>query len=140
MKTYQLPDGSVVVPGQAFTLSNGEKFPSNWIASASDADLAQHGIAVIVVADPPPPAPMVSALQFRQLFTSAERLAITQAAMANAQIREFMDDESAAGDVHLNDPEVIGGIAALVAASLLTQDRANQVLSGQAPGTPGMPA
>jgi hypothetical protein len=72
----------------------------------------------------------VSSLQFRQLFADAERIAITQSGQSNAQIRAFIDDESAAGSVHLDDPEVTSGLEACVALGLLTQDRMNHILAG----------
>jgi hypothetical protein len=89
---------------------------------------------VQTVADPPPPPiTVVSSLQFRQLFTEAERVAITQAGETNAQIRAFMDDASAAGIVHLDDPEVTAGLSACVTLGLLTQDRMNAIITGTPP-------
>ena len=77
-----------------------------------------------------PPVTTIPSLAFRQLFTSAEKLAITTAAETNASLREFLDDEASTETVDLTNPEVTGGIASLVGAGLLTQDRGNQILAG----------
>ena len=134
MKVYTLPDNSTVSASDQFQIGD-QKYPPGWLATAQDADLAAAGITVTTVADlvlPPQPV-VISSLAFRELFTSNEKVAITTAGFSNAAIRVFMDDESAAGSVNLSDPEVTGGIAALVTAGLLTQDRANQILAGTAP-------
>lgn len=135
MKVYRLPDKTTVSAQDQFQIVD-QKYPAGWIASASDAEIAAAGITVQEVADPPPPpptAPVVSPRQFRQLFTSEETLAITTAAQSNVQLRMFLDDEAAAEQVHLDDPEVMAGLNALVSANLLTQDRANAILAGQPP-------
>jgi hypothetical protein len=130
MNVYTLPDGSTVAAADQFQIVD-QKYPPGWLLTASAADIAATGITVQTVADPtPPPITVVSALQFRQLFTDAERAAITQAGETNVQIRAFMDDESAAGTVHLDDPEVTSGLGACVTLGLLTQDRMTQILAG----------
>lgn len=136
MNVYTLPDGSTVLPTDQFQIGD-QKYPPGWIETAPAADIAAIGITVSVVADPviPPQPIIIQALAFRQLFTMAERLAITTAGETTPQIREFMDDEAATPTVNLSDPEVTIGIAALVSAGLLTQDRANAVLAGTAPTT-----
>jgi hypothetical protein len=134
MQVYTLPDGSTVSAPDQFQIGD-QKYPAGWLLSVSAADIAAAGITVQTEVDPPPPPiTMVSSLQFRQLFTAAERVAITQAGETNAQIRAFMDDESAAGIVHLDDPEVTSGLAACVALGLLTQDRMTEIL-GAAPSS-----
>jgi hypothetical protein len=133
MKIFTLPDGSTVSATDQFQIGN-QRYPAGWLATAPDAEITEAGITVQVVADPPaPPITVISSLEFRQLFTDAERLAVTTASFSNAAIRVFMDDESSAGAVTLSDPEVTTGVAALVTGGLLTQDRANQVLAGTAP-------
>jgi hypothetical protein len=133
MRLYTLPDGTQVHGEDQFEIGN-QKYPAGWLLTASVSEIAAAGITVQTVADPPPPPiTAVSSLQFRQLFTTAEATAITTSAESNAQIRMFMDDESAAGTVVLASPEVQSGIAALVTAGLLTQARANAILAGQSP-------
>jgi hypothetical protein len=133
MNVYTLPDGSTIEATDQFQIGD-TKYPAGWLETAAPADITAAGIVVTTVPDPViTPGPIViSSLAFRQLFTAAERLAITNAGETSAAIREFMDDESAAGSVTLSDPEVTAGIAALVSATLLTQDRASAVLAGTA--------
>jgi hypothetical protein len=136
MKLYALPDGATVSALDQFEIGD-QKYPPGWLLTAPAADIAAVGITVQTVADPPPPPiTVVSSLQFRQLFTDAERVAITQAGQTNVQIRAFMDDESAAGIVHLDDPEVTSGLGACVTLALLTQDRMDQILAGTPPAPP----
>ena len=133
MKVYTLPDGRTVSAQDQFQIGD-QKYPPGWLLTAPASDLAAAGITVQTVADPlPPPVTVVSSLQFRQLFTDAERIAITQSGQTNAQIRAFMDDESAAGTVHLGDPEVTAGLGACVTLGLITPDRASQVIAGKPP-------
>jgi hypothetical protein len=134
MKIYTLPDGSTVAATDQFQIGD-QRYPVGWLETALDADIADAGITVKVIPDPVVPRPpiVISSLGFRQLFTEAERTAVTSAGFTNAAIRVFMDDESAAGNVTLSDSEVTTGVAALVTAGLLTQDRANQVLAGAPP-------
>lgn len=134
MNVYTLPDGSTVAATDQFQIGD-QKYPPGWLESAQAADITAAGIIVTVVPDPviTPPPVVVSSLAFRQLFTAAERLAITTAGETTPQIRVFMDDESSAGSVSMADPEVTTGIAALVTAGLLTQARADAILVGTAP-------
>jgi hypothetical protein len=133
MQVYVLPDGTKVSATDQFQIGD-QKYPPEWLLSAPAADIASVGITVQTVDDPPPPPiTVVSSLDFRKLFTDAERQAITQAGETNVQIRAFMDDESAAGVVHLSEPEVTTGIGMCVILSLLTQDRADQILAGKPP-------
>ncbi len=123
--------------GDQFQIGD-QKYPRGWLLTAPTADITAAGITVSTVADPPPPPiTVVSSLQFRQLFTDAERIAITQSGQTNVQIRAFLDDESAADTVHLSEPEVTAGLAMCVTLGLLTQERADQILaSTPAPPTP----
>ncbi len=122
------PDGAYkLVPVAEFSPPTGDV-----ISGAPTFSFDANGNVIVTYQVQPAPAPTVTALAFRQLFTSAERLAITTAGESNAAIREFMDDESASGEVTLTDPEVTTGVAALVTAGLLTQTRADQVMAGTA--------
>ena len=76
-------------------------------------------------ADPPPPAPpkQFSSLEFFDLFTPAEQLAIATAAMQSAQVKLWYDRTLAAMFITLADPRTEGGLTALVGAGLLTAER-----------------
>jgi len=133
MKLYTMPDGTQITAGDQFQIGD-QRYPAGWLSTAPDGDIAAAGITVQIVDDPAPsPTLVVSSLAFRQLFTAAEREAITAAGMQNTQIRLFIDDAGAAGALTLSMDKVTSGIAALVTAGLLTQDRANMVLAGTPP-------
>lgn len=79
--------------------------------------------------EPPvePRAP-IAALAFRDRFTDAEKAAIYTAAASVVQVRIWLDDLSAAQEVHLDHPRVIAGVSGLVSAGLITEGRAAQIL------------
>jgi hypothetical protein len=104
-----------------------------WVAAgnltryeASDEDM-QATVARIFLPQP------ATAYQFQLLFTQAERTAIATAAISNGSIMAWMLLQAAAQTVAFDDPNTVSGIGALVAAGLLTQTRANQILSNTAP-------
>jgi hypothetical protein len=135
MKVFTLPDGSTVSATDQFQIGD-QKYPPSWLLMAPAEDIAAVGMTVQTVDDlPPPPVTAVSSLFFRRLFTDAERQAVTQSGQTNVQIRAFLDDESAAGTVHLSDPEVTTGLAMCVTLGLLTQDRVDQILAGTPPAS-----
>ena len=81
---------------------------------------------------PAAPRPSITALDFRDRFTDAEKAAIYTAASAatNAgrQLRIWLDDASAAKEVHLDHPRIIAGINYLAGAGILTAKRATEIL------------
>lgn len=91
---------------------------------------------------PPPPAPppirIIRSLAFRQRVPDAKRVAISVAAMQAAaagdgQLLTFMLDQAASVTTDLDLPAVQAGVAALLAAKLVTQAEADAMLAN---GTP----
>jgi hypothetical protein len=82
----------------------------------------------------PPPAPIepprtrFSPLEFMDLFTEDEQLAIVTAAMSSAPIKLWYDRMLAAEWIDTTDPRTTAGVDALVTAGLLASLRADQVL------------
>ena len=82
------------------------------------------------------PAPVVTyrtrltRLEFRNQFTMAEKQALYTAAQSSVDIQIFLDDVNAAEFVELKDQATIDGLDALVSAGMLTQERADEILSG----------
>lgn len=62
-------------------------------------------------------------LQFMELFTDAEQLAIVTATLANPAVKLWYDKMLAAQQINLSDARVTAGLAALVAAGLISQER-----------------
>lgn len=114
MKNYQKPDGSIWAfepDGSQDDLITSEMTP------ISDAALA-------LLRAPPPTQPRnFTSLEFLDLFTDAEQLAVVSAAMASAQVKLWYDRVLAASFVSLSDPRTSSGLQALVSAGLLTQVR-----------------
>lgn len=95
----------------------------------------------------PAPSRRVTKLQFRNLFTTAEKIAIefaaldnpaadTEARIASAGLRVFLEDlNSATPDpdgtsIDLDDPRTVAGVNVLESYGLIATDRATEILSG----------
>lgn len=90
--------------------------------------------AVVTPADPPPPAPpkQFTSLEFLDLFTEAEQLAVATAAMQSAQVKLWYDRTLAAMFITLADPRTEAGLTALVQAGLLTAERKTEIVGAMA--------
>lgn len=62
-------------------------------------------------------------LQFMELFSDAEQLAIVTATLANPAVKLWYDKMLAAQQISLGDARVTAGLAALVAAGLISEAR-----------------
>ncbi len=77
---------------------------------------------------PAPVYPQFTSLQFLDLFTEAEQLAIATAAMQSAQVKLWYDRTLAAMFITLADPRTEGGLQALVDGGLLTAERKAEIV------------
>ena len=77
---------------------------------------------------PPAPIPTFTALQFLDLFTEDEQLAVASAAMQSPQVKLWYDRLLAAAFITIEDPRTEAGLQALVGAGLLTQDRKDEIV------------
>lgn len=95
------------------------------------------GMAVAQILDEdgaPVAARVVPTLAFRRRFTLEERAAITLAASqalerGDATLQVWLDDLSASREVDLDHPDTLAGMAALVAAELISELRAAEILA-----------
>lgn len=90
-------------------------------------------IPVEIPVEPTPPEQprtRLTRLEFRNLFTMAEKQALYTAAQSSVDVQIFLDDVNAAEYVETTDQVTIDGLNALVAAGLLTQARADEILVG----------
>ena len=78
---------------------------------------------------PPPPPKQFTSLEYLDLFTESEQLAVVSATMAVPQVKLWYDKMLAAGYVTAADPRTEGGLAALVGAGLLTEARKAEILA-----------
>ena len=77
---------------------------------------------------PGPVYPQFTSLQFLDLFTEAEQLAVATAAMQSAQVKLWYDRLLAAMFITLADPRTAAGLDALVAIGLLTATRRDEII------------
>ena len=104
--------------------------PLNIDRAAYEAWLATGGLAEPMAPAPtPPPRRVISVLEFRDRLTPAEEIAITQAGMASAAVRVWLDRLSGAQEVNLDDPRTVAGLHAMAAAGLLATERVTEILA-----------
>lgn len=82
---------------------------------------------------PAPTPPQVSPVEFKMLFTSAERVAIREARKTDAVVDDFFDlvEDPRLTYVDLALPSVQGTLHYLAATSLITDARIPEILSGK---------
>lgn len=106
-----------------FNVQTGERVE----VPLTDAELAA------IAAMPPEPARrrVVTPLAFMERLTQSERIAIRTAARAagGEALDDWLDMLRAAQDVDLDDPRTVAGVAAVVAAGLLTAERGAALLA-----------
>jgi hypothetical protein len=78
---------------------------------------------------PPAPVALFSSLDFLELFTQEEQLAVVTATLGSPTVKLWYDKMLAANFIDLNDPRTAGGVTALVLAGLLTPQRATTILT-----------
>lgn len=74
-------------------------------------------------------SPRFVPLEFLDLFTEAEQLAVAAAAMSSAPVKLWYDRVLAATYITLDDPRVESGLDALVSAGLLSPQRKAAVMA-----------
>lgn len=111
----------------------GAGYPDNWNLGNSPID----GVTMVdkpdPIVEPPTPEPKTQylPLEYLELFTEAEQLAVVSATIANAQVKLWYDKMLAASYIDITDPRTIGGLNALVAVGLLTEARKTVILTPQ---------
>lgn len=78
---------------------------------------------------PPAPPKQFTSLEYLDLFTESEQLAVVSATMVVPQVKLWYDKMLAAGFITSSDPRTEGGLAALVGAGLLTEARKVEILA-----------
>lgn len=77
----------------------------------------------------PTPPKQYTSLEYLDLFTDAEQLAVAGAAMTSAAVKLWYDKMLAAGFVTISDPRTEAGLSALVTTGLLAADRKESIVS-----------
>lgn len=83
----------------------------------------------------PTPQNIVNPVQFKLLFTSSERIAIDDARKTDPVINNYFSllDDVRLTALNLNGQSTIEAVQYLVTVQLITQERADQILSGVQP-------
>lgn len=95
-----------------------------WVEEGNTADPADPADPL-----PPQPAKQFTSLEFLDLFTEEEHLAIVVASSQSAPVKLWYDRMLAASFITLDDPRTEVGLEALVSASLLTAERKTVILA-----------
>ena len=78
---------------------------------------------------PPPPPPIITKVAMISRFTPEEYVGIVGATKTDVQVQAWYDLFQAATNVDLQDPRTIAGINSLATKNLITQERANEILT-----------
>jgi len=74
------------------------------------------------------PTGQFTSLEYLELFTEAEQLAVVSATMVSAQVKLWYDKMLAAEFITITDPRTVAGLDALVGAGLLTAERKDAIV------------
>lgn len=122
---YLYPKGSVPVAPPHIPEGFFAKWEGGWVLHPMPALPGEEEEEPASTPAPPRFLP----LEFLNLFTEAEQLAVVQATLSNAAVKLWYDRVLAASYITLDDPRVETGLAALVAAGLLSEERKLAVLA-----------
>lgn len=101
------------------------------IASEEFVEAAYPGHYVLVGPEPtpPPPPPIITKLAMLTRFTDAEYVGILTEAKTDVTIEAWLNKFNAATTINLEDPRTVSGMDLLVADGLITQVRADAILT-----------
>lgn len=117
---FKLVDGTAVdaYPGQT----------DEQVQAALEQTVAQAAATVEAVKPK-----ILTKLDFMELFTDTELVAVYQMAEQSIEVRVWLDKLKLADNVSLTDARTAAGIQNLVLGGLLVQERADRILSGLHP-------
>jgi hypothetical protein len=84
---------------------------------------------------PPAPKPIISKVAFRFRMTDAEYVGVINAAKTDVEVAAWVETFNMVSRINLDDQRTKDGVAKLVSKNLLTQARADEILT--APVQPG---
>lgn len=124
-----------VPAGKNYKIVDVEKLPLSvpqhrWIISESDLDnqVDDGSFNISIAADNTVKSRFLP-LEFLELFTQEEQLAVASAAMTIPEVKLWYDKMLAASYVDLTDVRTAAGLSALIDAGLFTQTRIDEILN-----------
>lgn len=120
---FLLPGGTIDAPAPSVP----EGMRAKWIGEWVFEDIPQPEPGPEPEPIPPQPRQLTS-LEFLELFTEAEQVAVVSATMTSPVVKLWYDKMLAAMNITLSDPRIEAGLDALVAASLLTAERKAEIV------------
>lgn len=117
-------DSPLVTDGEWINLDGVDPMPGpGWIYENGIFSLPPDPL-------PPPLLPnVITKLAMIDRFTEAEYEGVLTAAKSDVQVQGWLDRFAAANQINLDDSRTVSGIDLLVAKNLLTQDRADHILT-----------
>lgn len=76
-------------------------------------------------------APIITKLAFRFRMTDAEYVAILAASKTDVEIAAWVETFNMVNQINLDDDRTKSGVSTLVAKNLLTNERANEILTAE---------
>lgn len=141
MLFYQILPNSYL--GDTVNHPTGHGIPLGYTAKvppvANDGEYVRwHGLGWEVttqappVTQPPPPEPkLITKVSFRFRLTDAEYVAILSAAKSDVEVQAWVETFNMVNQVNLVDQRTKDGLDNLVSKGLLTQVRADEILSAE---------
>ena len=129
---YDLPDGASTLADR-YALKDGEVvdlYPGLSDEEVMEKLEAERQQAMQADGVQVAPSRELSRLEFMDLFTEKELAGIYQAAKSNALIEVWLDKLKVTESIDLSNPRVQKNIDALVAAQLISPERAEQIKAG----------
>ena len=121
---FHIPGGAVDVEPPEIPEGKRAKWADDWVLE----DVPPPETDEQAEAEATAPIAQLTPLQFLDLFTESEQLAIVQAAMQSASVKLWYDRVLASQSITLTDPRIEAGVTALVTAELLTAERKAEIL------------
>jgi hypothetical protein len=114
-----------------YTVTETNGFAHDIIAEQNFVDQYYPGRWVLVGPEPPPPPlpPVITKVAMISRFTAQEYVGIVGATKTDVEVQAWYDLFQAANVVDLSDPRTVAGVNSFVTKGLLTQARADAVLT-----------
>lgn len=147
MKIYTLPNGQKLEGAKQFRIKD-QVYPVGWLDTASDEELSAIGIVYEIVTPPPqeppvpvepepaPPRTIVGGLEFLKRLTDDEYGLIMRTALAallanpsQPRLHKWMDMVRVNSAIDVAGEEATEARSFLVAAKLLTEERAAEIFA-----------